>query len=85
MQLITGCGEALESYDWEGLVRPQLLQGTHGGDARALGGAWLPIYARFAPDRNLSVQSVQETGGATAAASPRRGRRAGDLTARPTF
>jgi predicted NBD/HSP70 family sugar kinase len=84
-QLIAGCGEALESYDWEGLARPQLLPGTHGGDARALGGAWLPIYARFAPDRNLPVHAVEDPGPAAAAAKLPHGRRVGDLAARPTF
>lgn len=47
---------ALEAYDWEGVVRPQLRAGTIGSDARALGGALLPLYANFAPDRDLFLK-----------------------------
>ena len=50
---------ALARYDWEGVSRPQLLAGTIGSDARALGGAWLPLYANFAPDRELFLKAVQ--------------------------
>ena len=47
---------ALARYDWEGVSRPQLLAGTIGSDARALGGAWLPLHANFAPDRDLFLK-----------------------------
>ncbi len=50
---------ALDRYDWEGVSRPQLLAGTIGSDARALGGAWLPLHANFAPDRELFLKVVQ--------------------------
>lgn len=42
--------EALEAYDWEGLNRIRLEPGNMGSDARALGGALLPLHATFAPD-----------------------------------
>jgi predicted NBD/HSP70 family sugar kinase len=48
---------ALDRYDWEGVARPQLLAGTIGSDARALGGALLPLYANFAPDRDLFLKA----------------------------
>ncbi len=47
---------ALRSYDWEGVAQPQLMAGTIGSDARALGGALLPLYANFAPDRELFLK-----------------------------
>jgi predicted NBD/HSP70 family sugar kinase len=47
---------ALEAYSWEGVARPQLRAGTIGSDARALGGALLPLYANFAPDRDLFLK-----------------------------
>jgi predicted NBD/HSP70 family sugar kinase len=47
---------ALPRYSWEGVTRPQLLAGTIGSDARALGGALLPLYANFAPDRELFLK-----------------------------
>ena len=47
---------ALDRYSWEGVVRPAALPGTIGPDARALGGALLPLYANFAPDRELFLK-----------------------------
>lgn len=49
---------ALDRYDWRGVVRPALLPGTIGSDARALGGALLPLHANFAPDRDLFLKAV---------------------------
>ena len=48
--------QALSRYSWEGVARPQLSAGTIGSDARALGGALLPLYANFAPDRELFLK-----------------------------
>ncbi|MDE2456411.1 MAG: ROK family protein, partial [Burkholderiales bacterium] len=48
---------ALGRYSWEGVVRPTALAGTIGSDARAIGGALLPLYANFAPDRELFLKS----------------------------
>lgn len=47
---------ALDRYDWEGVARPVILEGTIGSDARAMGGALLPLYANFAPDRELFLK-----------------------------
>ena len=52
---------ALDLYSWEGVARPQLLAGTIGSDARAIGGAWLPLHASFAPDRDLFLK-IDENG-----------------------
>ncbi|ROZ61397.1 ROK family protein, partial [Ramlibacter sp. WS9] len=49
---------ALDSYSWEGVARPQVLAGTIGSDARAIGGALLPLHANFAPDRDLFLKSA---------------------------
>lgn len=56
--LLAAVDEALARYSWEGVVRPALLPGTIGSDARALGGALLPLYANFAPDRELFLKGV---------------------------
>jgi predicted NBD/HSP70 family sugar kinase len=54
---LLACSEhALERYSWEGVARPTLSAGTIGSDARALGGALLPLYANFAPDRDLFLK-----------------------------
>ena len=47
---------ALDRYSWEGVARPQVLAGAIGADARAIGGALLPLYANFAPDRDLFLK-----------------------------
>ena len=47
---------ALDRCDWEGVARPAVLAGTVGSDARAIGGALLPLYAHFAPDRDLFLK-----------------------------
>ena len=47
---------ALQGYSWQGVTRPAVLPGTIGPDARALGGALLPLHANFSPDRELFLK-----------------------------
>ncbi|MBX3604379.1 MAG: ROK family transcriptional regulator [Piscinibacter sp.] len=47
---------AMQRFSWEGVTRPSLLGGTIGADARAIGGALLPLYANFGPDRDLFLK-----------------------------
>lgn len=54
--LLAETERAADRYSWEGVVRPRALPGTIGSDARALGGALLPLYANFAPDRELFLK-----------------------------
>jgi predicted NBD/HSP70 family sugar kinase len=53
---LTAVNHALDQYNWEGVARPALLEGTIGSDARAIGGALLPLYSNFAPDRELFLK-----------------------------
>lgn len=55
-RLLSRADAALDTYSWEGVTRPALLAGTIGSDARAIGGALLPLYAHFAPDRDLFLK-----------------------------
>ena len=56
--LWTRTGEALKAYNLEGLQgMPRLELGSIGSDARALGGALLPLHACFAPDRDLFLKT----------------------------
>jgi predicted NBD/HSP70 family sugar kinase len=48
--------KALLRYRWEGLWMPQLHPGVIGNDARALGGALLPLHANFAPDNDIILK-----------------------------
>ena len=50
----------LDGFEWEGIVRPQLLEGTIGSDARAMGGAILPLYAHFAPTHELFLKPATD-------------------------
>lgn len=54
--VITAVNQSLDHHDWEGVARPAVLEGTIGSDARAMGGALLPLYANFAPDRDLFLK-----------------------------
>ena len=54
--LLQSVERALDTYSWEGVARPAVLAGTIGSDARAVGGALLPLYANFAPDRDLFLK-----------------------------
>jgi predicted NBD/HSP70 family sugar kinase len=53
---LTAVNHALDKYNWEGVARPKVLEGVIGSDARAMGGALLPLYANFAPDRELFLK-----------------------------
>ncbi|WP_348944025.1 ROK family transcriptional regulator [Chitinibacter sp. FCG-7] len=55
-ELIGRVVAAMQTFNWEGVSEPQLLAGIIGSDARALGGALLPLYANFAPDRDLFLK-----------------------------
>ena len=57
--LMAELAPALGRHSWEGVQRPPLLSGSIGPDARALGGALLPLYANFAPDRELFLKAVK--------------------------
>jgi predicted NBD/HSP70 family sugar kinase len=54
--MLTAVNHALDQYSWEGVARPVVFEGTIGSDARAIGGALLPLYANFAPDRELFLK-----------------------------
>jgi predicted NBD/HSP70 family sugar kinase len=51
--------QALVRYNWEGLWQPSLLAGSIGSDARALGGAMLPLHEHFAPDRDAFLKVAE--------------------------
>jgi predicted NBD/HSP70 family sugar kinase len=54
--LVTAIQQAMQRYSWQGVSCPELLSGTIGSDARAIGGALLPLYENFAPDRDLFLK-----------------------------
>lgn len=58
-QLIIATSEALSLYNWEGLWPARVVAGSIGSDARALGGALLPLHANFAPDHDQFLTAGQ--------------------------
>lgn len=56
-RIIASTQAALDDYSWEGIARPRLLPGSIGADARAMGGAILPLYTNFAPTQELFLKS----------------------------
>jgi predicted NBD/HSP70 family sugar kinase len=47
---------AMQRYNWEGLWPPEMHMGTIGPDARAIGGALLPLHLNFAPDSEVFLK-----------------------------
>jgi len=61
--LLSAVDAEINGYDWEGVAVPPVLAGRVGHDAQALGGALLPLYAKFSPysvQLNSSAQSDVE-------------------------
>ena len=56
-RLIEATEAAMRAYDWEGLWPARLVAGIIGSDARALGGALLPLHENFAPDRDIFLKA----------------------------
>ena len=55
-------GEALE-LDLQGVVMPDIIEGAVGAQARAIGGASLPIVARYLTDQNVLFKEVDNAEG----------------------
>ncbi len=52
-QLVEAVRVAIERLDWQGLSPLEIVEGSIGPDARAVGGAALPLLANFARDRDV--------------------------------
>ena len=48
----------LDDMNLVGLIRPMIVPGSIDADARALGGAILPLYSTFAPDRDVLLNTA---------------------------
>ena len=58
-ELLAQTREALDAYNWEGLMAPPRLEpGSIGSDARALGGALLPLHTAFAPEHDVFLKEA---------------------------
>jgi predicted NBD/HSP70 family sugar kinase len=59
-EVVARTEQVLDRYSWEGITRPRLLVGSVGADARAMGGAILPLYRHFAPLHDLFLKAAPE-------------------------
>jgi predicted NBD/HSP70 family sugar kinase len=54
--LITQTQAAMSQYHFEGMNAPAVICGEVGRQARAKGGAWLPLHAQFFPDKDVFLK-----------------------------
>jgi predicted NBD/HSP70 family sugar kinase len=50
--------EAASKLDLQGVVMPEIIEGAVGTQARAIGGASLPIFARYLIDQNILFKEI---------------------------
>jgi len=50
---------AMARYDWQGAMRPEVLAGEIGADAKVVGAAYLPLHSGFAPAHDLFLKSAR--------------------------
>ncbi len=48
--------EAMDGFQFDGMVPPRLVTGEVGSHARALGGALLPLHSQFFPDKDIFLK-----------------------------
>ncbi|WP_160007005.1 ROK family transcriptional regulator [Rhizobium sp. 18055] len=52
-----------DNLDLQGVVMPDIMEGAVGAHARAIGGASLPIFARYLTDQNVLFKEVENAEG----------------------
>jgi predicted NBD/HSP70 family sugar kinase len=50
--------------DLQGVIMPEIIEGAVGAQARAIGGASLPIFARYLTDQNVLFKEIENAEGA---------------------
>ncbi len=58
-RIVSRTGEAIGYLDRQGLSPVEIAEGTLGGNARAVGGASLPLLANFAPDSEVLLKGAK--------------------------
>jgi predicted NBD/HSP70 family sugar kinase len=57
--LLRATGAAMAHYDWQGVLRPQVLAGEVGAAAKVQGAAWLPLQRAFAPAHDVFLKNAR--------------------------
>lgn len=55
-RLLGAVESAMARYEWQGVVRPEVLAGAIGPDAKVSGAAYLPLHAHFAPVHDVFLK-----------------------------
>ena len=58
-RLVQATIEEVDRLDLQGIIRPEIIEGRVGTQARALGGASLPIFARYHLDQNVLFKETR--------------------------
>ncbi len=58
-RLVAATIDAAARMDLQGIPMPEMVEGTVGAQARAVGGASLPIFARYLIDQNVLFKAVE--------------------------
>ena len=59
-RLVAATIEAVGNLDLQGVIMPDIIEGQVGSQARAIGGASLPIFARYLIDQNVLFKDLSE-------------------------
>ncbi|RVH02092.1 sugar kinase, partial [Sinorhizobium meliloti] len=57
-RLLAATRKALQTLDLQGVTVPDLVEGTVGSHARAIGGASLPLFSRYLLDTNVLFKEL---------------------------
>ncbi|TCL72269.1 ROK family transcriptional regulator [Rhizobium sp. BK251] len=63
-RIVTATIKEVSELDLQGVLMPDIIEGAVGAQARAIGGASLPIFARYLIDQNVLFKEIENVEGA---------------------
>ena len=62
-RIVAATQSAIERYDLQGIIVPEIIEGRVGDQARAIGAASLPLFARYLTDQNVLFKELSSAEG----------------------
>ncbi|MBB4230515.1 ROK family transcriptional regulator [Rhizobium mongolense] len=62
-RIVSATTREAAKLDLQGVVMPEIIEGVVGAQARAIGGASLPIFARYLTDQNVLFKEIENAEG----------------------
>ena len=62
-RIVAATRAALERYDLQGIIMPEIIEGKVGDQARAVGAASLPLFARYLTDQTVLFKELSNAEG----------------------